>query len=351
MTVVPGASLSARLRVFTVRSSAPGCAGADTMISNLLAIALAAAAPPPGAAAPDSQPPPAPQGPVELSSPEEAQRLCQAVTPSDRFAFHGTAVERAESSQAHDVQREAALQGRYRVTVPAAGLAFAPYDVEDRTLSLWSHAVPAGADGSARLALVEDQGLPVRTDLATARRIAAAQADGTLALRVTFVLAEDDEAPCFALAGAQASTFAAEPVSWEYVAADQVLARGGQGSERPLKSMAQGARPRVELGKPVDDSGDATVRTTAPDHVRDLEGCYSAALQRDPFLDGAIVAALNGNGPERVKIAADTVQDEAFVGCVRGVLARVDASGRGRTWLPIHFVLEGPGEEGEQAQQ
>ncbi|HET7754211.1 MAG TPA: hypothetical protein VFK85_09895 [Anaeromyxobacteraceae bacterium] len=320
------------------------------MISTILSIALAATAP---ARAGTSDPkPPASEGPIVLSTAEQARQLCSAVTPADRLAFQGSAVDRSASGRAHDEEYERALQGRYSVMVPAGQLGFAPYDADEHTLTLWRHAVPTGADGGARLALVEDEGLPVRTDPATARRIVDAQKQGTLALRVTFALAEDEEAPCFAIAGAQASTFAAEPVAWEYVSGDEVLARGGQGGDRPLVSAAQGARPRVELGKPVSEKGGGEVRTTAPDHVRALEGCYTDALKRDPYLDGAIVAALGaGSGPERVKIAADTVQDEAFVGCVRGVLARVNAGGAGRTWLPIHFVLVSPAEAGQQVQQ
>ena len=314
------------------------------MISTIVTIALAASSP--AEATPTQSQPSAHEGVVALSTPDEARQLCRAVTPPDRLALQGSSIDRAEAASDHESARDEALQGQYRVSVPGGQLAFAPYDADERTLMLWRHAVPTGAEGGARLALTEDQGLPVRTDPATARRIVEAHQKGTLALEVTFMLAEDDDAPCFSLAGAPASTFAAEPVAWAYVSGDEVLARGGQGSERPLVSAAQGARPRVELGRPVDDGGASNVRTSAPEHVRELETCYSAALERDPYLDGAIVAALeSGQGQERVKIAADTVQDEAFVGCVRSVLARVDANGAGRTWLPIHFVLEGPGQE------
>jgi hypothetical protein len=319
------------------------------MLSTLLSVALLAT-PPVGETRSEPKPS-APEGLIGISTPDEARQLCRAVTPPDRLALGGSSIERSDAARAHEEGRDAALQGRYRVTVPGKQLAFAPYDSDEHTLALWSHAVPAGAEGAARLALVEDEGLPVRADPATARRLVAAQQEGTLELHVTFVLAEDD-APCFALAGAPASTFAAEPVAWQYVAGDEVLARGGQGADLPLVSAAQGARPRVELGKPVDEAGVFEVRTTAPQHVRDLEGCYNDALKRDPYLDGAIVVALEPlAGAERVKIAADSVQDEAFAGCVRGVLARVDVNGAGRTWLPIHFVLEGPPEADQQIQQ
>lgn len=313
------------------------------MISSLVALALAATAPGEPANRTENQPSAQQQGPVVLATAVEARQLCQQVTPPERLVFGGSSVDRSESTRAHEEGREAALQGRYQVSVPAGQLAFAPYDADEQTLMLWSHAVPVGAEGGARLALVEDAGLPVRADRATARRIADAQREGALALDVTFVFAEEEEAPCFGVTGAPSSTFAAEPVAWAYKVGDEVLARGGEGADRPLVSAAQGARPRVELGKPVDEGGSPEVRTTATQHVRELEGCYDAALKRDPYLDGAIVAALErGSGAERVKIAADTVQDEAFVGCVRTVLARVDVQGAGRTWLPIHFVLERP---------
>jgi hypothetical protein len=316
------------------------------MFSTFLAIAFAAAQPGP-ADATTPQTSAAPQGPIVIATGEDAQKLCRALTPGDRLSFAGSAVDRAMAATEHASGREALLQRRYQVSVPATQLGFAPYDAEERTLSLWSHAVPAGAEGAARLALVSDEGLPVRADPATARRIVEAKDAGTLSLEVAFSLPEDEESPCFGLAGAPSSTFAAEPVAWRYLSGDEVLARGGEGADRPLVSVAQGARPRVELGNPVGDGSGTEVRTTAPQHVRDLESCYATALQRDPYLDGAIVAALESGG-ERVRIAADSVQDEAFVGCVRGVLARVDVSGAGRTWLPIHFVLETPEREVQQ---
>ena len=287
-----------------------------------------------------SRPPPL----VELATAADARRLCEALTPAEREPVKGTAVDRGEAEVRRDAEREAALASRYRVVLPGERLRFGTYSADDRVLALRRDALPPGAGGAVRLGLVEDPTLPVEVDPATARRILAAQGERKLALAVTFVLPEAEEAPCFGLAGAPARTFAAEPVSWEYRAGDTVLARGGEGSERPPVSAKEGATPRVSLGGGVDDA--PALRGAVTARLPRIERCYRSALDRDPWLDGAIVADLEPGRADGVRIAADSVQDDGLVGCVRGVLAEVVPRGGARAFLPIHFALDPPGAGG-----
>jgi hypothetical protein len=353
-------------RVFSVGEASEHPERAMTtplLVGLLLAASPAEPAPQPApaAGAPAPQPGPAaapgpatagqpagPAGPVALATADDARGMCEALAPSDRLRFGGSALERGEAEARHDVAREGALAGRYQVVVPATQLRFSPYSADEGVLSLFRHAVPAGADGAVRLHVVEDAGLPVQVDLAAARRILAAQAERKLALEVTFVPAEEDEAPCFHVPGAAAYTVAAEPVAWRYLADGQVLARGGQGADRPLVSARSGARPRVRLGHPVGEDGAAPVPVDP--RQGELEGCYAAALERDPYLDGALVADLAAGRQERVRIAADSVGSDELAGCVRGALARVELRGGGRAFLPIHFVLEPPDAGGAAGQ-
>jgi len=295
-------------------------------------------------ATPAQQPPASPGAPLLLASAADARRLCEAVTPEGRGAVGDGIVERAEAEALQGEAWEAAMAGHYRAVIPGERLRFAAWSPDTGLLEVARTGLPSAADGSVRLALVEDPALPVHADAAAVRRILAARAEKKLTLRVTFVLSEAEaDAPCFHVPGAQAWTLSAEPIAWEYAAGDEVLARGGEGSDRPVVSAKDGARPRVQVGEPSDGEGKA-LRGAVLGRVGDIEGCYATALGKDPFVDGAIVADLAPRGgQEGVRIAADSTNDPGLVDCVRGVLASLDLRGAGRTFLPIHFVLEGPG--------
>jgi hypothetical protein len=332
---------------------------ASALVALLLAAPATQAAPGTTPPAPGAAPvravepgaaPAAPARPTVLAGEADARRVCEALAPPDRLRPGGTALERADVQDRHAAAREGALAGRYQVSVPGDRLRFGAWSAEEGELALYRHAAPVGAAGAVRLHLVEDPRLPVAADAATVRRILAAQAEKKLALEVTFVLPEEEEAPCFHVAGSGAYTVAAEPVAWSYVADGQVLARGGQGADRPLVSAKAGARPRVQLGAPLEEGGAGALAGALEGRVRDLEGCYAAALERDPFLDGALVADLATGREERVRIAADSVGSDDLAGCVRGALAKVDVRGKGRAFLPIHFVLDPPGAGGAGGQ-
>lgn len=310
----------------------------------LLALALGLAAPQtaPGAAAVDATPVTNGQpAPVQVvNDPPQARALCEALTPGERLPRGADVVAQARAEAQQDARRETALAGRYRVSVPAQALRFAPYDLEEEELSISDRAFLAGAGGKLHLWAASRAGLPVHADAATASRIVQAEKDRTLALHLTFTLPDDeDEAVCAHAAGSEHYALGVEPFSWEYAVGDEVLARGGEGGDRPLVTAAQGARPRVEVSEPY-GAGGREARQALEGRARDLQGCYEQALRRNPGLDGTLVAEVEpGRAP---RLAADSVQDDALGACVQGVVARVRFPAGDRVDLPIHFLLEPP---------
>lgn len=302
-----------------------------------LLLAAAAAAPagkaPPAVVVRDADP--APERPtVNLETPEDVARLCRALEPVERVRPAGDAVERGEAEARHDAARDAAVRGRYRAVLPAAGLAFAPYDAPGRRLALQEPAQLPVAAGTARLWPVEERGLAVEAGASAARRVVGAQRGGTLALEVVFDL--PDDATCGTGARGKSFTVPIEPVSWRWLEGGVLLARGGAAAERPLVTAAEGAKPRVEVGEPIAGSGEGKRAVSAL--AADLEACYAEALKRDPAADGLLVAELGGARPA---IAADSVGDAELAACVARALP---AAQGGRSVVPIRFELAPPGE-------
>ena len=269
---------------------------------------------------------------VPLRTRDDIARLCGALLPAERLRGGGDAVERGQAEARHDAERDAALERRYEIAVPATSLAFSAYDAREKRLVISPRADLLAADGVARLFVSEERGLPVEVEAAAARRILDAQKAGRLALAITFDL--PDEATCLKLDGAARWTVPVEPVSWTYGDGEAALARGGAGAERPLTTAAQGARPRVVVGEPLD--GSAMARPAVQGRAASLEACYREALKRDPALDGVIVAAVGG---ERATIGADSVGDPALAECVTKALTSATPV---RAMLPIRFELEAP---------
>jgi hypothetical protein len=323
------------------------------MFALLLAATLLVP-PPASAEAPPAEAPAPRVAPRRLENLPQVRALCGALIPDERFAAKGDAVARARADRDHEARREAALDGRYDVTIPGDRLRFGSYDPEEGRLTLSARSVLAAAGGSLRLWTAEDAGLPVTADEAAARRILEAQKRRTLSLSLVFVLPEDgDEAVCSHAEGALSYTLGVEPVRWQYVDRGAVLARGGEGSDRPPWTVAEGARPRVDVAEPL-EGGAAPVQAAVRAHAAGLAKCYEGALKADPGLDGSLVADLDfgpGGVEREVRIALDSVQDEGLVTCVRGVLERVALAGwqGGRVVVPIHFALDPPGESGEGA--
>ncbi len=315
------------------------------MLPLALALALAAPQAQPAIVAETSPRTAAPVAAQPLESPSQVRALCEALNPSERLIRKGDVVAQARAEAEHDARRDVALSGRYRVGISADRLRFADYDPGEEQLALSKRAVLAAAGGTLRIWPVEDGGLPVTVDVAAAQRIMEAAARKTLALTIAFTLPDDDdEVACVHPNGSRRYALGIEPVGWEYVDGEQVLARGGEGADRPIVTAAEGARPRIRVSDPLGGGG-RELRSAVEAREKDLEGCYQRALQQNPGLDGSLVAEVEfGRGASRVRIAADSVQDEAMTACVTGVISRVEFP-RGqevRADLPIHFILEPP---------
>jgi hypothetical protein len=316
----------------------------STMLAFTFALSLAVAATPAQAAAPAADAPRAPAAPLVLESPAQVRALCDALMPSERLLTRGDVVERARAEAAHDARRETALGARYRVRIAADRLRFEEYDPEERQLVLSERAFLAAASGSIQVWPVEDVGLPVTVDEAVARRITQAAARKRLALVLTFALPDDDDVTCGHANGSGRYSLGVEPYRWEYLAGSQVLARGGEGADRPIVTVAEGARPRVSVSDPV--GGGRELRSAVEAREKDLQGCYQRALQQNPGLDGSVVAEVElASGAVRsVRLAADSLHDEAMAGCVTGIISQVSfpQGADVRADIPIHFELEAP---------
>lgn len=308
------------------------------MMTPLASVLLAAvlAAPPSGSRAPvvqHEEAAPA-RAAVHLESAEDLARLCGALLPAERVRAAGDAVERGEAEVRHETSRGAALKERYEARIPAAKLAFAPYDGPERRLALQEPVQLPVADGAARLWPTEARDLAVEADVAAARKILDAQRRGALALEVAFELPED--ATCGTGARGKKFTIPVEPVSWRWLDGDAVLAQGGAAAERPLVTAAEGARPRIDVGDPISGPLDASKLVLAKGG--ELEACYREALKRNPSADGVLVAEIGG---ARTAISADSVGDEQLAVCVREALGALAHGARAA--VPIRFELAPPG--------
>jgi hypothetical protein len=275
------------------------------------------------------------RAPTPLATAADLARLCAALDPAERLRVKGDAVARGEAEARQDAEHDAAVTGRYEVVTPATGLAFAPYDGPERRLALVEPVQIPVAGGVARLWPTEERSLAVEADAAVARRVIDAQRAGRLTLGLVFDLGDD--AACGKGARGQRFTVPVEPVSWRWMDGDVVLAHGGAAVDRPLLTVAQGARPRVDVGEPI--AGPPEAKKVILARAADLEACYAEALKRDPQADGVLVADLGGARPA---ISADSVGDPDLARCVQQALAPL-APAAGRLAVPIRFVLEAPG--------
>jgi hypothetical protein len=274
--------------------------------------------------------------------------LCDDLDPPERALATGDAVERDRIRALRERRRDVALAGRYRVQIAPERLVFT-YDGEERRLSLSQRSWLAAASGALRLWTVADEGLPVAASAGAAKHIVGAAARGALTVVLTFDLPDDDEVSCAHPAGSRAWALGVAPFSWELRERGRALARGGEGGDRPV--VGAGALPHVDVAEPIGELGGRDLRAAIAARTKDLEGCYRRALSVAPALDGSVVAELDLGGdagvPRGVRIAIDSLQDEAMLGCVTRVLAAT-AFPIGRdsvAAIPIHFELDAPSAE------
>jgi hypothetical protein len=274
--------------------------------------------------------------PARLATAEDVTKLCKSLDPAERLRAKGDAVERGEAEARHDAERDAALAARYEVIAEAARIPFAPYDGPERLLSLAEPVQIPFAGGAARLWPTEQRGLAVGADAAVARRVLDAQRAGTLSLAVVFDL--PDDGTCGAGDRGKKFTIPIEPVSWRWLDGEVTLAAGGAAAERPLLTLAAGAKPTVDVGEPL--AGPAELKKAVAARSSELEACYAEALERDPVLDGVLVADVAGAKPV---ISADSVGDAQLSACVQRVLGPLAPAHGGRGAVPIRFELVAPG--------
>jgi hypothetical protein len=302
-----------------------------------LVLLLAAAAPAgsgPAVVHADGAPPDRPA--LHLATADDVARLCRTLEPAERFRAGGDAVERGEALTRHEAERDAALAARYEVTVPAAGLAFAPYDGPERRLALAEPVqIPVG-EGTGRLWPVEERALAVELEAAGARKVLDAQRAGRLALSLTFDL--PDDATCGTGARGTRFTVPIDPVSWRWTEGGAALAGGGAAADRPFLTASQGARPMVDVGDPI--AGPAEAKKAVLGRSAELEACYAEALRRDPGIDGVLVADIGGQRPA---ISADSVGDADLAACVQRALGPLAPAQGGKVAVPIRFELLAPG--------
>jgi hypothetical protein len=281
---------------------------------------------------------------VRLQTPRQVQELCASLAPIERVRFRGDAVERGKARTAYRAARSDAFDRRYQVEVPGSQIVFVPYAEEEGELAVSPRSPLAAVRGMLRIWGSEDADLVVPVGREEARRVLEAQRARTLLLRLTFDLPDEevDGSPCAHAAASRVYTLAVEPVSWVYTSRGEVLARGGEGADRPMITMAQGARPVVEVGEPL--QGDSELRRVIAARNRELTACYTSALERDPTLDGTLaleVRANRGKAPS-VRVAVDSMQDGALAGCVREVVSRPGLPGGVGATIPIRFTLAAP---------
>ncbi len=285
------------------------------------------------------------QKPLLLDYPKQVEALCASLTPAERVRFRGDALERGKAEAAHQAGRSAIFGRRYQVEIPGNRIAFEPYDEGEGELAVSPRAVLTGARGSLRVWASEDAQLAVKASRAEARRVLDAQQAGALTLLLTFDLPDEDEAgsPCAHAAGSRLYTLAVEPVSWQYASRGEVLARGGEGADRPQATAAQGGRPTVEVGESM--GGNAELRQAIVARTKELAACYHDALRRDPALDGTLVVevGLRQDSAPSVRVAADSLQDGPLAACARGAVAKAAfPKGAAKATVPIRFTLQAP---------
>jgi hypothetical protein len=305
------------------------------LMEALLAALLAATAP---AARPTpvvqyEEPAPAVIRPVE--GVDGLTALCRMLAPPAQLRPAGDAVDRGEAISGAEQARHDALAARWQIRVPAAKLAFAPFDGPERRLELAEPSTLA-LGSHARLWPVAERGLAVEVDAGVARQILDAQRRGSLVLALTFDLPE--EAGCGADQRVRSIQLPVDPVEWRWLDGDRVLARGGAAADRPAVDVAAGAKPKVDVGEPI--AGTAEMKKAVVARSPELLECYRHALEKDPAVDGVLVVELSASAG--LTIAADSTGADDLPGCVSKALATLAPPAAGKAAVPIRFELVPP---------
>jgi hypothetical protein len=268
-----------------------------------------------------------------LAGADDLAQLCRRLVPVERLRPKGDAVAQGEARTRHEALRDAAVTARYEVTVPAAKLAFAPYDGPEQRLEV-SEPAKLRLGTGAVITAVDQRGLPVQVNATVARRILAAQSAGRLSLRLVFDL--PDDAICASSTGGKRVDLGVEPVEWTWLDGGAPLAWGGVAGDRPSMTLAVGAAPAVDVGEPI--AGPSEAKKAVLTKRAELTACYADELRRTPALDGLVVVDLGA----RIAISADSTGSAALARCVEQALAPL--AGGAAASVPIRFELAVPKE-------
>jgi len=269
-----------------------------------------------------------------LTGADDVARLCRRLVPAERLRPKGDAVAQGEARTRHEALRDETMAGRYELTVPAAGIAFAPSDGPEQRLEVSAPAKLRLGTGAV-ITAVDERGLPVQVNATVARRILAAQTSGRLSLRLVFDL--PDDAICASSAGGKRVDLGVEPVEWTWLDGDAALAWGGVAGDRPSMTLAVGAAPAVDVGEPI--AGPSEAKKAVLTKRAELTACYAEELRRTPALDGLLVVDVGA----RISISADSTGSSALARCVEQALAPL-AGGAAAASVPIRFELAVPKE-------
>jgi hypothetical protein len=271
-----------------------------------------------------------------LAGAADVVSLCNRLVPAERLRPGGDMIEQGEARSRQETERDRSLGARYRIAVPAGGVAFAPYDGPEQRLEVAEPATFRLEGGSVVLTATEERGLPVQVSALMARKILAARSAGRLGLQLVFDL--PDDAICMVDRRGKRFTVPVEPVEWTWADGDTALAWGGVAGDRPAVSTAAGARPAVDVGEPI--AGPSEARKAVASRRPDLVACYADELKRDPAVDGVVVVDLG----RRIGVAADSTGSATLTACVERVLAPL--AGSSVASVPIRFELLAPGAMG-----
>ena len=272
----------------------PGCAAGPgrvrvlsmtRMIARPVALLLSAATPAAAAPAgtPAARPPscarptPGRTGPSSGSRPRTTWRASASALLPVRAAPRARATRSSAARRRRRTTPAATRRSpaRYEVVVPAAGLAFAPYDGPERRLALTEPVQLPFADGTARLWPTEERALAVEVDAAGARRVLDAQRNGTLSLALVFAL--PDDATCGTGARGKKFTLAVEPVAWRWPAetrSSRAAARRSIGRSSPRRRGRAPASTSATRSR-----GRRRRRRRCSPASSELEACYARGAE------------------------------------------------------------------------
>jgi hypothetical protein len=275
--------------------------------------------------------------------------LCQSLRDEPLSAASENPVERARAAELHAQGRQAALAARYVAMVPAAGFAFASYELGERRLLLDTKNGLALDDG-AELVVPSKESAPgfvLTPELA--ERLISLRAQGKLALRLIFKAAGSQlrRDACMWLGGGRVVKMEIEILGSALMALDgSVLSRGDTGEYADASLQLPVRLPKVSVRKVRFEDGRDIPAGLAPafDGLAErATACYERRLVARPALRGTLVVEVRTGAGGRVEAAhidMSSLGDEALVTCVTTAVEKATIAGASsgqRFSVPLQF--------------